>query len=324
MTRLLNDNLVKLVSLLKQGEYHDGDTLGLALGMTRSAVWKAIRKLKDYGIRIASCKGEGYVLEEPLTLLDSDGIKRHLVRRDASLTVFESMPSTNAYLKSQPSDGKPSICLAERQTQGRGRFQREWYSPFARNIYLSCRYPFRKDISELSGLSLLVSLAVIRTLRQYGVTEKIGVKWPNDILYDQQKISGSLIEIQAETHGLCEAVIGIGINVNMLIETDTPITQPYTSMQHVLQAYVDRNQVCVDLLNHLFDYLARFEAGGLKPFMQEWQQADCLLSKQIAVTNPNETVHGCVSGISEHGHLLLTLADGRQRAFSSGDTSVVK
>jgi biotin-(acetyl-CoA carboxylase) ligase len=74
----------------------------------------------------------------------------------------------------------------------------------------------------------------------------------------------------------------------------------------------------------LFDYLQRFEAKGLAPFVNEWKQADCLTDKLIAVTNVSETIEGQVMGINDQGHLLLQLNNGKMRAFSSGDTSLVK
>lgn len=323
MSKKLNPSLMKLVSLLNDGEYHDGNTIGEQLQMTRAAVWKLIKKLGQYAINIDSIKGKGYALRESLILLDGERIQKNLTG-DVDLVVFENIDSTNAYLRSIKQHDAITVCLAEQQTSGRGRFNREWYSPFAKNIYLSCLYSFHRDISELSGLSLVISLAVIKTLKAFGVDEKLFVKWPNDIVYDQKKISGSLIEIQAETHGSCHAVIGVGVNVNMLADADQRITQQWSSMQQILGRYVDRNEVCIQLLNTMFDYLSRFEKNGLRSFVEEWQQSDWLMNKMIAVTSVNETIQGRVMGINEQGHLLLALQDGKARAFSSGDTSVVK
>jgi len=322
VNKKLGENLVKLVSLLNDGQYHDGTTIGHELHMTRSAVWKLIKKLKSYHIKLDSIKGKGYALVEPLILLDIQRIKSAL--NEVNVTIFESVDSTNAYLRSIKQCDAINICLAEQQTQGRGRFNRKWHSPFAKNIYLSCLYPFQKEVSELSGLSLVVSLAVIKTLQNAGVNEKLFVKWPNDILHDHKKISGSLIEIRAETHGACHAIIGVGVNVNMLADEDEFISQAWTSIQQTLNTYIDRNKVCMSLLNNLFDYLQRFEQEGLLPFVSEWSAADCLTHQWIAVANVNETVEGRVMGINEQGHLLLELKNGNTRAFASGDTSIVK
>lgn len=324
MNKKLNANFVKLVSLLSDGKYHDGTTIGDKLQMTRSAVWKLIKKLENYQIKLDSIKGKGYALLEPLVLLDVKQIKKKCTHSKVDISIFESIDSTNAYLKTIVDKDKITVCLAEQQTHGRGRFNREWYSPFAKNIYLSCLYPFQKDVSELAGLSLVMSLAIIKTLKESGIHEKLYVKWPNDIVYDAKKISGSLIEIQAETHGACHAIIGVGVNTNMLEESVDAISQAWTSMQQVLKTYVNRNSVCVNLLNNLLDYLQCFAVKGLAPFINEWQHADCLMDKLIAVTNVHETIEGKVMGINEQGHLLLQLKNGKLRAFSSGDTSIVK
>ena len=317
MNKKLKTNLVRLVKLLNDGEYHDGTTIGDKLKMTRSAVWKVIKKLVQYGIQIDSVKGKGYAMQEPLLLLDKNYIKKNLNRSDVELNIFENIDSTNSYLKSADKSSGIQICLAEQQTKGRGRFNREWHSPFAKNIYLSCLYSFQKDVSELSGLSLVVGLAVTNVLKMHGVNKKLFVKWPNDIIYDGKKISGNLIEIQAETNGVTHAVIGIGVNVNML-------DAEWISMQEILGEYVDRNIFCVNLLNNIFDYLSRFEKEGLRGFLNEWKESDCYMNKLIAVTSVNDVVQGVVQGINEQGHLLLQMKDGNIRAFSSGDTSVVK
>ncbi|MBX3708304.1 MAG: biotin--[acetyl-CoA-carboxylase] ligase [Gammaproteobacteria bacterium] len=324
MNKKLNVNLVKVVSILNDGEYHDGTTIGKKLRMSRSAVWKIIKKLESYNIKIDSIKGKGYALLEPLLLLDVNKIKKNITNKKIDFSLFESIHSTNEYLKMFKDSRSIKICLAEQQTHGKGRMNRTWYSPFGKNIYMSCLYPFRKDVSELSGLSLVMCLAVVKTLKQSGVHDGLSVKWPNDIIYSNKKLSGSLIEIQAETHGACQAVIGIGINVNMSHDKDGQITQAWTSLQNILNTHMDRNILCINLIDNLIDYLHRFDTQGFSPFISEWMGADCLTDQVVTIKNVNQSVVGKVAGINEQGHLMLSLEDGKVRAFSSGDTSIVK
>lgn len=325
MTKKLNANLIKIIQILSDGKYHDGTSIGEQLQMTRSAVWKIIKKLVAYHIKIDSIKGRGYALLEPLVLLESAKIKKALNHNKIDIAVYESLPSTNAYLKQQKHfhANEIKICLAEQQTHGKGRLNRDWFSPFARNIYLSCLYPFQKDISELAGLSLVTSLAIVKTLKHYGIHEKLNVKWPNDIIYDNKKLSGGLIEIHAESHGCSYAIIGIGVNTNML-EDERQINQPWTSVQKILGRYLDRNELVACLINNLLNYLNEFNQSGFQNFIKEWIQADCLTHQVISVKNLNEIITGKVTGINSQGHLLLELSDGTVRAFSSGDTSIVK
>lgn len=323
MARKLNTNLVKMVTILSDEAYHDGNTMGEKLKMTRSAIWKAIKKLENYQIAIDSVKGKGYALREPLLLLDAAKIKRGLDEK-VELEIFETMGSTNDYLKQDKKHKGIKVCLAEQQTKARGRLNRDWYSPFGQNIYLSCLFPCQKDISELSGLSLVTALAIVETLKSYGVGRDLLVKWPNDIIYGNKKLSGTLIEIQAETHGRAEVIIGIGINVNMLHDGDNHISQAWTSVRKILGVYVDRSELCARLINQLLIFLRQFEREGLAAFTREWMQMDCLTNHLITLQNVNQKVKGRVTGINEQGHLLLALSDGSIRAFASGDTSIVK
>lgn len=324
MNKKLSPSFVKIIDILSDGDYHDGTTIGDALKMTRSAVWKAIKKLEHNKIKISSIKGKGYALLEPLALLNVTKIKKKLNNPHVDIQVFESIDSTNDYLSEFKNSHTVKLCLAEQQVKGKGRLGREWFSPFGKNIYMSCLYPFHKDVSELSGLSLAMSLAIYKTLKDYGIDEGLSVKWPNDILYENQKLSGSLIEIQAETHGVCEVVIGIGVNVNMMQDEEKEISQPWISMQKILKAYTDRNELCARLINNLMEYLHRFEEKGLSDFTEEWMQADCLVGKAIALKNGGEKIHGQMIGINEQGHLLLQIEGKKVCAFSSGDTSVLK
>jgi BirA family biotin operon repressor/biotin-[acetyl-CoA-carboxylase] ligase len=320
----LTSGLVDLITILNDGEYHDGTTIGDALHITRSAVWKAIKKLEGYKIKIHSVKGKGYILSEPLILLNQKIIKKGITHKNINLQLFETIPSTNDYLKSIGNSNKISICIAEQQTQGKGRLHRNWHSPFAQNIYLSCSYPFQKDLSELPGLSLVVSLAIAKILKTVGLSTHLNVKWPNDILYDHKKLSGNLIEILAESNGISLATIGIGINVNMLTDGHHDISQPWTSLSKITNHYMDRNVLCISLINQLIDHLQLFDSNGLSSFIAEWNQMDYLKKKNIALKNGNKIIHGKAMGIDEQGHLILELKNGSTQAFSSGDTSVMK
>lgn len=324
MIKKMSNHLSRLVQALQDGEFHDGSALGERLGLTRSAVWKMIKKLERYDIEINSVKGKGYALCEPLILLDEEKIREHLNDKQCQFVLFESIASTNDYLRMLCSQKGVHYCIAEQQTAGKGRLARTWYSPFGKNIYLSCSYPFQKDISELAGLSLVVSLATRSVLSRFGLSENLYVKWPNDIVCDGKKISGTLVEVQAESHGACQAVIGIGINVNMIIDERRNVSQPWTSMRRATGKYLDRNAVAAVLMEALKDYLQRFNAHGFAAFMDEWMDAEGLKNKAIAVKTADEVVSGIAAGINAHGHLLMRLADGTVRAFSSGDTSILK
>jgi BirA family biotin operon repressor/biotin-[acetyl-CoA-carboxylase] ligase len=324
MANQSNNTFVKIINTLSDGQFHDGDSLGHALQITRSAVWKAIKKLDDYDIAVNAVKGKGYALLEPLHLLDAQKIKKKLNAKNIDIRIYETIDSTITPLKIITASEKIQICLAEHQTQARGRLNRQWYSPFGKNIYFSGLFRFKKDISELSGLSLVVGLALFKALSEYPLKDKLSVKWPNDIMYDHQKLAGVLIDIQAETHGSCQAIISFGLNVNMRKDKQQAISQAWTSLLKILGHPVDRNALCVSLINHLMDDMARFDVHGFAVFMEEWIAADGLLNRAIAIDNRDQRVMGVAKGVNAQGQLLLALPSGQLQSFSAGDTSLSK
>jgi len=316
----MKNSLLEITNFLNSKQYHTGTAIGAQLGITRSAVWKAIKKLQFYGVNIISKGKEGYFLAEPLVLLNQTLLQKKI--KNMQIEVFENITSTNDYLLSQTKTTHPRLCLAEQQTQGRGRLGRQWYSPFGRNIYLSLQYPMQKDISELAGLSLIVGLATAKTLQPYLGKEKCGVKWPNDVICQHKKLAGNLIEVQAEAHYVSQVIIGIGMNVNVQKKAGKSIDQPWTSLLEVTGKYTDRNALAVVLVENLLSYLQRFEQQGLAPFLKEWEKLDVLFHQKISVKNLNHITQGQAQGINAHGQLLLKLPNGKVQAFSSGDTSL--
>ncbi len=317
-------NLAKITELLSDNQYHDGTSMGKQLNISRAAVWKVIKKLEQYAIDIKSVKGKGYLLQTPLILLDDEKIKAGLHTQSIQIELLEKIDSTNDYLKSFIEKNKAiRVCIAESQTQGKGRLNRQWHSPFGKNIYLSLLYPFQKDISELSGLSLVVGLAISQAIESMiSSNEKFAVKWPNDIIVNGHKIAGTLIEIQAESNGFCQVIIGIGINVNMQDANKKQIDQAWSSLLMLTEKYHDRNQLCAALINHLMDYLERFTHDGLIGFVEEWQNKDALFGKSTTISAGNTQHQGICAGINEQGHLLLKMQDETIKAFASGDATL--
>ena len=320
----MQNHLTKIVGLLNDHEFHDGTTIGKQLHITRAAVWKTIKKLEQYGIRLEAGKKRGYRLKEPLILLDEKKIKSLACEKTIQMDILEKINSTNDYLKYFMDKNKTlEICLAEMQTKGKGRFNRQWHSPFGQNIYFSLLYPFKKDVSELSGLSLVLGLAVCQAIQAVCSTQSLHVKWPNDVVIGNQKISGNLIEIQAESHSVCQAILGIGINVNMKDANKKEINQSWSSLQNLTGHYYDRNILCASLINYLLKYLKRFEQKGLTDFIVEWKSKDYLLNQSVQLICNKKKFEGIGAGINEQGHLLLKLPDGKIHAFSSCDTSLL-
>lgn len=325
--RYLNKELVKIVDLLSDGKFHSDTIIEQQLNIDQAAIWKAIEKLKSYQIPIKSLKNNGYCLSQPLILLDKQKITvSALKKKSIRLELLEQIGSTNDHLKVVPHKNELVICIAEMQIKGKGRFCRSWYSPFGQNIYLSLRYSFDKNIIELTGLSLVCGLAVCYTIEKICcLSLPIFIKWPNDIICENKKLAGILIEIQSETHGFCLAIIGVGLNVNMQSDVKKKIDQDWTSLINVTKTYQDRNVLCTELIKNLISYLEDFEKHGLIFFRNLWKEKDYLFNKSLHLMKSNQKeFHGIGAGINEQGNLILKLTGGFQKAFSSGEVTLMK
>lgn len=324
----ISPNLKKIIRILSDGEHHSGSDLGTSTKITRSAIWKFMKVLDSYGVEVESSKSKGYRLPSPIILLDSAAIKKNIssetLKEQLKIEVFATVDSTNQYLKTLKAETKKNfqVCLAEYQTAGRGRFGRKWYSPFGSNIYFSLSWTVSKDVSELNGFSLVVGLAVVKALEACGVPNTLKLKWPNDVQYQQKKLAGILLEINAEANGASQVIIGIGLNVNMADSAE--IDQPWVSVRSITKQLSDRNVIIAKLIEQLMQNIRLYETLGLKHFLPEWQVYDALYGKEIQLEQHKQIIKGTMQGIDERGHLLLQDEVGQMNSYSSGDVSIKK
>lgn len=320
MNHKLSQTTLNLLNILNDGERHGGTEIAETLGVSRTAIWKAIQRLKEYQVGIRS-EHLGYCLESPLILFEKAKIQK-LIGNDISIDIFESLPSTNDYLKNQSIVSKPHLCIAEHQTSGRGRFGRSWASPFGRNIYCSYSDVFMKDISEMAGLGLVVGILTAKALEAMDSRLKPQLKWPNDIYLEGKKAGGILIDLLAEANGYCKAVIGIGLNVNM---RGCPLkgVEKWTSLEEVIRDKLDRNVVLAEIIRILSQGLETFLKHGLEPFLPDWRRLDFLNNNKVSLSSGQKIYTGIAKGISLQGYLCLELPQGKKQ-FSYGDTTLLK
>jgi len=317
----------QLLEVLADGRFHSGQVLGEDLGISRAAVWKQVRSLKEMGLELHSVQGRGYRLAEPLELLRVEDI-RHAMSSSASqrlaqLEVHFQLESTNSYLREQESRGFDSIsgCFAEWQSAGRGRRGRAWVSPFGGGLYLSLRWRFPQGPGEMGGVSLVVGLAVLRAFRSLGI-RGTGLKWPNDILWEGGKLGGVLLDVSGESSGPCSVIIGIGINLRVRPELMQSVDQPWVDLYTVTRGeMVSRNRLAGVILDRLITVLEEFQHHGLEPFLEEWRQHDLVLGRNVQLRLPDRTIAGTVQGIDSNGALLMN-SDGVLCRFSSGEVSL--
>ncbi len=323
---VINENFIKIVDLLSDEQFHDGTSIGEKLNITRAAVWKAIKKLEQYDIELESIKGKGYRLTTPLSLLSEKKINAELKRKKYQIMVLEKVDSTNKHLiQYLGQSNQVVVCLAEKQESGKGRFSRHWYSPFGQNIYLSMLYSFKHDVSQFSGLSMIAALACCKAIETCcPLPFSLNIKWPNDIFYQGEKIAGILVELQAESHGFCHVIIGVGVNVNMEKTIGKPINHSWTSLSKILNEHLNRNQLAATLINTMDEYITHFSEVSFSHFMAEWRQRDLLLNKIIKVKTGQSQLQGTAMGINEQGYLQLKTQNNETKFISSGDTTILK
>ena len=317
-----------LVRCLADGKFHSGELLAQQLGLSRAAVWKQIKGLREqWGMEIHAISGRGYRLAHPLELLQQEKILMLIspkVRGSlGGIEIHDIIDSTNEHLMQQAAAGAPTgqVCLAERQTAGRGRRGREWVSPYGSNIYLSLLWRFPLAPMELSGLSLAAGLAVARALNRLGVTE-IGLKWPNDILWHERKLAGLLLEVTGESGGPSQVVLGVGLNTRLSDQQGDSIHQPWVDLESIPGGKdVGRNQLVAELIHQLVNALECFEAHGLSSLLEEWHRQDLYHNKTVELRMGDRTIIGKHVGIDNNGALLLLHA-GEVKAYFAGEVSL--
>ena len=245
------------------------------MGVSRSAVWKQLQHTEsELNLVIHKVRGRGYQLAVPLTLLESEVIHEHGRGDHWPLWIHETIDSTNAEALRLIARGEsaPFLVLAEQQTAGRGRRGRQWVSPFAENLYYSLVLRVEGGMRQLEGLSLVVGLAVMRTLQVFGL-DAAGLKWPNDVLVGERKIAGILLELVGDPADVCHVVLGIGINVNM--QSNDRVDQQWTSMKREVGGSIDRNRLVAQLNQQLQHELARHRRYGFAAFGKSGSRQTC-------------------------------------------------
>lgn len=265
-------------------------------------------------------------MKEQREMLDAKKIMRGISPKNRShlskIDIFDSIDSTNTYLLKhgkEERDRRQSgwVCLAEEQTKGRGRAGREWFSPYACNLYCSLTWSFPPSFEGLSALSLVCGTLLIKALECVGIEKGLGLKWPNDVLFADRKLAGILIENLASSQENW-VVIGLGLNCSLPKEKESA----WIDLEEILGMKPSRNTVAAYVLNELFEGFNWFASEGLPAFLPLLRQYDLLREKEILVQTPRGEMRGIAQGLSEAGELLVMDKDGQIHPFSYGEVSV--
>ena len=238
--------------------------------------------------------------------------------------LFDTIASTNDWSLAEIKNDRalPFVCIAEHQSKGRGRRGRHWLSPPGANIYMSIAWSFALSADKLGLLSLAQGVAVLNALNQININNA-WLKWPNDVLINDQKIAGILVETSGLGSNACRAVIGIGLNYampeNMAVESD----MRWTDVAHsVSDGLPDRNVMVTVLLNEVLHMCRRYQQKATAIFADIKDELDAITGREVCVHTENgDQFTGNVLGISQAGELRV-LVNGQERIFNSADVSL--
>lgn len=319
---------------LSDGGLHSGEMLAESLGVTRSAVWKAIEQLRELGLEIEAHTNKGYRLTRSVEALDAARIRTHLadsVRERTGIEVVWEIDSTNASLltRAAPQPHRYDVLLAENQTSGRGRRGRAWQARLGASLCLSIATSFDPFPRDLPALTLIVGLRVREALMRFG-TKTLQLKWPNDLVMttsqdELAKLGGILLELRAEAGGAAHVVIGVGLNLMLDEEDRAAIAALGNVAASLADAGVEvgaRNRLVAALIESCVTGLEQFRAEGFAPFKTQWNSADVLRNQPIVVVDVNGQRRGVARGIDAQGALVLERDDGSRETVIAGDVSV--
>jgi BirA family biotin operon repressor/biotin-[acetyl-CoA-carboxylase] ligase len=285
-----------------------GETLSRRLGISRVAVWKHIQALLQSGYDIAA-GSKGYTLiSSPDTPFPWE-----FPHRESSLHFFPEVNSTMDVARRMARKGCPDFTLvvAERQVKGRGRMDRLWESP-AGGLYFTMVLRPKISLVQCPLINFAASLVLSQTIQDFCRIDA-KVKWPNDILVHDQKISGMLSEMEAEAEEVSFINIGIGINVNNTPSRDLPTAASIGSLsgktfsrKELLSAYLDRLE-------------ARLSTQDLGTVISEWKQVTATLGRKVQVVTQKGVTRGTAVDVDEGGALLVKTADGSLKKIYYGD-----
>ena len=302
-----------ILDILKKDSkiYVSGEELADTLGISRTMVWKYIESLRKDGYTVESLTNRGYRLTGVPDLLLCDEVQHNLHTSfiGKQMYYFDQIDSTNRKAKElAPSCPNGTVIIAERQSEGRGRMGRDWYSPRG-GIWFSVI--LKPDISpdHIYRLTLVAGLAVAEVLVDMGISAQI--KWPNDIIIHEKKVCGILTEVEAEMDAVNFVIIGIGINANIELDSLPAILRiNASSLQEETGEDIDRILLVRRLLERLEKNFTVYQEGDFPSILARWREHSATINRRVKIITKFKTIEGEAVGIDHDGALVVERDDG--------------
>lgn len=261
----------------------------------------------------------------PSLLIDSDRLQAALgtARGRFSIRAIDACASSSTLLLQDSALGAPSgsVIVCDRQTAGRGSRGRQWLASPEESLTFSLLWDFECGLAAMSGLSLGVGLAVVRALAACDVPG-VTLKWPNDILFNDAKLGGILVELSGDAD-LARAVVGIGLNLKRpAVLPSGEMMMPVAALEELVAKLPDRNRLLAALLVELAVVFDRFSVQGFAGLREDWQACHAWQDRSVRVLRngaPEKT--GLCRGADADGALLVDI-DGVLERCLSGDVSL--
>lgn len=309
---------IALILEKNRGSAVSGQELADSLGVTRAAVCKAVKQLRDEGYCISAATNKGYILEENSDVLSAEGIRALLGEKYCSniITVYKSIDSTNTEAKRSAMLGAAhgTVIAADTQTNGRGRHGHSFYSPAGTGLYLSVVLKPEKPLADCTLTTIAAADALADTIEE--LTDcKPEIKWVNDILVDGRKVCGILTEAISDIEsGMAEAIIvGAGVNIST---RDFPPEIANTAGS--LKSSVTRNKLAAGIISRLLDYTAEADS---KRILSDYRRRSAALGETVTFTRNGKLITALATDINDAGNLIVQTSNGTE-VLKSGEISI--
>lgn len=316
----------ELLKILREsGDYVSGQQLCEHFGVSRTAVWKVIRQLKEEGYEIEAVKNRGYHIREVPDVMTAEEVKSRLHTKwmAQNCLYLDTVDSTNNYAKRIAEEGAAdgTLVLADEQTGGKGRRGRSWETPKGTNIAMTLLLRPKIRPEHASRLTLLTAMAVAQGIRKVTGLDA-GIKWPNDVVVHGKKVCGILTEMSTEVDYINYVVIGTGINVNQK-NFPEELRHIAGSLSVELGQKISRAELTANIMEALERIYETFlETEDLSKLYEEYNRICVNRGHLIRVLEPGNEYNGTTDGINENGELVVRKENGETVCVYAGEVSV--
>lgn len=313
-----------LTILSNSDSYVSGQYLCEQLGVSRTAVWKVMNRLKEEGYLIDSVSNKGYRLLNQPNVVTKEAILSKLQTKYMGRNVFsyDEVTSTNTVAKQLADEGEAegTLIVSDKQNQGKGRRGRCWESPKGTGVFMTVILKPQMKPVYASMLTLVAALALNNAITDLtGLESKI--KWPNDIVVNNKKVSGILTELSAEVDYINYIVVGIGVNVSM---KDFPEELKDKATSLLLEGKsISRAQLIAKTMEYLEDYYERFlRTHDLSELKEVYSKVLINKDQVVRILSEEDSYIGIARGITNEGHLIVEKDNHELVEVYSGEVSV--